>query len=140
MDIDFQQRTLTLWTRKRRGGGHEPRTMSMITALYDILTGRFANPYKHETHVFTNPQNGQPLTKNTFWTIHLLENLCERANVQRFTAHCIRHFVATKLKDSRQATPFQIQNFLGHQNLSTTERYLHELDVDRGVAALLEDP
>ena len=47
--------------------------------------------------------------------------------------------MATRLKDSRQATPFQIQNFLGHQNLSATERYLHELDVDRGVSAILDD-
>lgn len=25
------------------------------------------------------------------------------------------------------------------ENLSTTERYLHELDVDRGVSAILDD-
>ena len=86
-----------------------------------------------------DPATGRRLEKNTRWSINLFTNLCDRAGVKRFTAHCVRHFVATRLKDSRQATPFQIQNFLGHQNLSTTERYLHELDVDRGVSAILDD-
>lgn len=138
-DVNFAHRTITLWTRKRRGGGREARTMAMVMALHDALLARAASPCRHETHVFTNPESGLPLTKNTVWTIHLMTRLCERAGVQRFTAHCIRHFVATRLKDSRQATPFQIQNFLGHQNLSTTEKYLHELEVDRGIAAILED-
>jgi len=89
--------------------------------------------------VFFDPATGGKLHKNTRWCIKLFDNLCARAEVTRFTAHCVRHFVATKLKDSRKATPFQIQNLLGHQNLSTTERYLHELDVDRDVSALLED-
>lgn len=138
-DLDFQNRTISLWTRKRRGGGHEDRSMAMVTALMAILDRRAKDPDCHDTHVFTNPSTGKPLTKNTAWTINLFGSLCERAGVKRFTAHCMRHFVATRLKDSKQATSFQIQNFLGHQNLSTTEKYLHELDVDRVVAELLED-
>lgn len=136
-DIDLERMTITLWTRKRRGGGLEPRTMGMVRPLAALLRDRQSN---HESnHVFTDPATGNPLSKNTRWCITLFDRLCERAGVTRFTAHCVRHFVATRLKDSRQATPFQIQAFLGHQNLSTTERYLHELDIDRGVAAILDD-
>lgn len=136
-DVDFDRMTITLWTRKRRGGGREPRTMGMVKPLASMLRARLSN---HESnHVFTDPATGIQLSKNTRWCITLFDKLCERAGVQRFTAHCVRHFVATRLKDSRQATPFQIQAFLGHQNLSTTERYLHELDVDRGVVGILDD-
>jgi integrase len=136
-DIDFGRLTITLWTRKRRGGSMEPRTMGMVRPLADRLHSLFTN--RESNHVFTDPATGNPLTKNTRWCITLFDKLCKRAEVKRFTAHCIRHFVATRLKDSRQATPFQIQNFLGHQNLSTTEKYLHELDIDRDVSAILDD-
>jgi len=138
-DVDFDRMTITLWTRKRRGGGREPRTMGMVKPLAALLRSRAENRTAESNHVFTDPATGNALTKNTRWCITLFGNLCASAKVTRFTAHCIRHFVATRLKDSRQATPFQIQNFLGHQNLSTTERYLHELDVDRGVSAILDD-
>lgn len=136
-DIDFDRMTITLWTRKRRGGGLEPRAMGMVKPLAALLQSRFAN--QKSNHVFLDPATGRQLTKNTRWCIKLFDKLCALAKVQRFTAHCIRHFVATRLKDSRQATPFQIQAFLGHQNLATTERYLHELDIDRGVANILDD-
>lgn len=137
-DVDFDRMTITLWTRKRRAGSREPRTMGMVKPLSALLYAR-RTANRESNHVFSDPATGRQLSKNTRWCITLLDSLCERADVTRFTAHCIRHFVATRLKDSRQATPFQIQNFLGHQNLSTTERYLHELDVDRGVSAILDD-
>jgi integrase len=110
----------------------------MVKPLAALLyTRRTAN--HNLEYVFTEISTGKMLHKNTRWAVTLFTRLCARAGVHRFTAHCIRHFVATRLKDSRQATPFQIQNFLGHQNLSTTERYLHELDVDRSVSAILDD-
>lgn len=137
-DIDFGRMTITLWTRKRRGGTREPRTMGMVKPLAMLLRARL-DANQQSNHVFSDPATGNSLHKNTRWCITLFDRLCERAGVQRFTAHCVRHFVATRLKDSRQATPFQIQAFLGHQNLSTTERYLHELDVDRGVADIMDD-
>jgi integrase len=137
-DIDFEAMTITFWTRKRRAGSLEPRTMGMVKPLAAMLFAR-RTANREQEHVFTDPATGSMLHKNTQWAITLFAKLCARAGVQRFTAHCVRHFVATKLKDSRMATPFQIQNFLGHQNISTTERYLHELDVDRSVSAILDD-
>lgn len=114
--------------------------MAMVPALERMLADRAKAESCHPELVFTNPTKGGLMSKQTPWIYRLLPILCDRAGVRRFTFHCIRHFVATRLKDSRQATPFQIQAFLGHKNLSTTEHYLHELDVDRGVAALLENP
>lgn len=137
-DVNFQSKTVTLWTRKRRGGGAEPRTMGMVENLEKILEQRWNQADRHETLVFWD-EKGKPLRKDHPWLLNLFGAVCERAGVERFTAHSIRHHVATRLKDSRKATTFQIKEFLGHMNLSTTETYLHELDVDRDVVALLDD-
>lgn len=34
----------------------------------------------------------------------------------------------------------QIQMFLGHMNIRTTETYLHELDMDRDIVDAFDDP
>jgi len=138
-DVNFETRVITLWTRKRRGGSLEPRFLSMVEKLYQLLMARWNCAERHETHVFYSPKTRVVLKKNYPYVREMIPNLCELAGVQRYTAHCIRHHIATRLKDSKKATAFQIKEFLGHKNLSTTEKYLHELDIDRDVAAILED-
>lgn len=135
-DVDFQRNTITFWTRKRRGGDLEPGTLAMPQVLRNVLAARKADPAAHQVFVFVG-RDGRQFTKNSvrLW----LPTLCKEANVDPpFTAHSVRHYFATLLKDSGVITPFQIQAALRHKNLSTTEKYLHELSVDRGVAALLD--
>ena len=60
-------------------------------------------------------------------------NLCARAGVAHFSAHSLRHFMATHFDD-----PHRAQKVLGHKNLRTTEIYLHELGVDRKAADVFE--
>ena len=62
-----------------------------------------------------------------------MRDLCKRAEVAHFGAHSLRHFLATGFND-----PYRAQKVLGHQNLKTTEIYLHELGVDRGAAGIFE--
>ena len=138
-DVNLETRVITLWTRKRRGGGLEPRFLSIVDKLYSLLLARWSDTEHHETHVFYAPNTGRVLVKNNPYVRDMIPRLCDLAGVQRYTAHCIRHHVATRLKDSKKATAFQIKEFLGHKNLSTTEKYLHELDIDREVASILED-
>ena len=135
-DVDFQRNTITLWTRKRRGGNLEPGILAMPQVLRDVLIARKALPFAHPEFIFTG-RDGRQFTKNSvrLW----LPALCKEANVHPpFTAHAVRHYFATLLKDSGVITPFQIQAALRHKNLSTTEKYLHELSIDRGVATLLD--
>lgn len=138
-DVNLEKRTITLWTRKRREGNLEPRTLAMVDRLESILSARWQAQDRHQTHVFFNPKTGVILKKNHPYVRDMVPTLCAAAGIERYTAHCIRHHVATRLKDSKKATVFQIKEFLGHKNISTTERYLHELDVDRQVASILED-
>lgn len=135
-DVDFDNQTITLWTRKRRGGNHEPRVQGMPKALASLLWRRKKNPERHETLVFPT-RNGTMHKRSAWFLREFFARVCKRAGIERFTAHGIRHHVATRLKDSKQATPYQIQHFLGHKNFRTTETYLHELDVDREVGDIL---
>jgi len=69
----------------------------------------------------------------------LMENLCARARVKSFTFHSIRHHVASILKDSGKATVPQIQKFLRHRRMTTTENYLHDLSPEvREMADILD--
>lgn len=138
-DVDFMNNTITLWTRKRRSSNKEPRVLAIQSALLEILKRRRACAPDDQLLVFPT-RNGTFQKKSAWFLRTFFQRLCERAGVPRFTAHSIRHHVATRLKDSHQATPYQIQNFLGHMNQSTTERYLHELSVDRDVVEILELP
>lgn len=136
-DVNFKDNTITLWTRKRSGGNREARTLAMSQTLRATLEDRSGREGRHETFVFVGRDNKQ-FTKNSvrLW----LPELCKAAEVKPpFTAHGLRHFVATRLMDSGRVTSFQVQNFLGHKNLSTTEKYLHELRIDRGMAEILDE-
>lgn len=135
-DVDFQRNTITLWTRKRKGGNLEPGILAMPQILRDVLAARKVHPSAHPEFVFVG-RAGRQFTKNSvrLW----LPELCKSANIHPpFTAHALRHYFATLLKDSGVITSFQIQAALRHKNLSTTEKYLHELSIDRGVASLLD--
>lgn len=135
-DVDFQRNTITFWTRKRKGGNLEPGILAMPQVLREILTARKRLPSAHPEFVFVG-RAGRQFTKNSvrLW----LPELCKAASIHpHFTAHAMRHYFATLLKDSGVITSFQIQAALRHKNLSTTEKYLHELSIDRGVAALLD--
>lgn len=137
-DINFEKNQITLWTRKRRGGRREPRHQAMPDSLRQMLWRRWQAPERHADLVFPS-KDGEVLTHSGWYLRTLFTRVCKKAGVQRFTAHGIRHHVATRLKDSKKLTPYQIQQFLGHQNHRTTEIYLHELDVDPAAAAILEE-
>lgn len=134
-DINFTENTITLYTRKRRGGNFEARTLSLAPALKKIFLRRQQDRIS-DTLVFPT-KLGNPQARSGWFLVGLFTRVCTRAGITRFTAHAIRHHVATRLKDSHKATSYQIQTFLGHMNHTTTERYLHELTVDRDVPDLL---
>jgi integrase len=79
-----------------------------------------------------------------------MERLCERASEARrkrdpeagelkpFTFYALRHFVATRLRDSGKANRYEIQHILGHMHSDTTDRYLRSLvpDVKEAIMSL----
>lgn len=122
-DCDFSKRTLTLWTRKRRGGGLESDDIEMNDTLYQLLKRR-CNGKKIADFVFPDPEQGDKLRKKIIDTI--MPALCHKAEVSpTFTLHSIRHHVAALL--ATKLPLIEIQKLLRHKRASTTDTYLRSL-------------
>jgi integrase len=122
-DVNFEQKAIRLWTRKRRGGAWESDWMDMNEDLEKILWGLWQNR-KDGEWVFNNPQTGN----RYFYRFKLMRSICRRAGLPQFGYHTIRHFVASYLVDKKKVSLPVISRLLRHKNLQTTERYLQAID------------
>jgi len=76
-----------------------------------------------ETALFLN-RRGQRLTRQGFWLI--LKGYAERAGIEAdITPHVLRHSIATHLLHSGKMNLRELQELLGHANISTTQIYTH---------------
>lgn len=74
-----------------------------------------------EKALFLNPR-GRRLTRQGLWLI--IKYYVERAGLDPgITPHTLRHSFATHILESREATLVDVQQFLGHANISTTQIY-----------------
>lgn len=139
-DVDFVNKRVRLWTKKRAGGHSESDWLPMCEVLKKTLTKWWAErPIKTHTHVFlcldenafTSEYFGQPFKERR----HLMKRLCIRAGVKPFGFHAIRHLTASILYGQGQ-TVSAIQAVLRHQNPNTTSRYLRKLGLEQTRKAL----
>jgi len=76
-----------------------------------------------ETAMFLN-RRGQRLTRQGFWLI--LKGYAEKAKIEAdITPHVLRHSIATHLLHSGKMNLRELQELLGHANISTTQIYTH---------------
>ena len=76
-----------------------------------------------ETALFLN-RRGQRLTRQGFWLI--LKGYAEKAEIDAdITPHVLRHSIATHLLHSGKMNLRELQELLGHANISTTQIYTH---------------
>ncbi|WP_245619988.1 tyrosine-type recombinase/integrase [Desulfobacter vibrioformis] len=129
-DIDFDERTIILYTRKKRGGHLTPRKVPMTERLFDILSYRFKHREKRIPWVFWHRYWSR---KTKEWIEgryidrkKIMETLCKKAGVKYFRYHALRHCGASLL-DNANIPIGSIQRFLGHENRQTTEIYLHSI-------------
>jgi integrase len=126
-DVNFQEKALRLWTRKRRGGSWEYDWLPMNEDLENILWGLW-NKRQQDEWVFYNP-----LTRTRYvYRFKLMRSICRRAGVPQFGYHSIRHFVASYLYDKKKVSLPVISKLLRHKNMQTTERYLQCIDLNSG--------
>jgi integrase len=129
-DVNFTERYVTLWTRKRKGGNREPRDVPMVQKLYDILWHRFERrntdmPWVY-WHTYWSRKLGQNIQGRYNDRKKIMKSLCNEARVKYFRFHPFRHLTASILDDL--GVPIGvIQRILGHQNRRTTEIYLHSV-------------
>ena len=76
-----------------------------------------------ETALFLN-RRGQRLTRQGLWLI--LKGYAEKAKIEaEITPHVLRHSIATHLLHSGKMNLRELQELLGHANISTTQIYTH---------------
>jgi integrase len=86
-DVNFTEKLVRLWTRKRKGGVWEYDWLPMNEDLEKILWTLWQKRTQDEW-VFVSPWTGTRY-KHRFT---LIRNICRRAGVPHYTYHCIRHF------------------------------------------------
>lgn len=141
-DVNLEDRYVTLWTRKRKGGNREPREVPMITKLYEILLYRFQQREPNMPWVFWHSYWSRKSNKMVIGNYgdrkKIMKTLCEKANVKYFRFHPLRHLTASILDDLGVSIG-TIQRILGHENRKTTEGYLHSIgDAERKAMKKLE--
>ena len=82
-----------------------------------------------ETAIFLN-RRGQRLTRQGFWLI--LKNYARSAGIPKvITPHTLRHSFATHALTSGKLNLRELQEYLGHASITTTQVYTHLADQDR---------
>ena len=127
-DVNLAERYVVLYTRKKKGGHRTPRKVPMTQRLYEILLRRSNNRVIGKPWVFWHrywsKSEGKFMEGPYQDRKRLMMKLCEKAGVQYFRYHALRHAGAS-LMDSLNVPIGSIQRILGHENRTTTELYLH---------------
>lgn len=125
-DVDFENRVVTLYTRKTKGGHLVPRDIPMTSKLEEVLKRRLEGnntPWVFH-HTYYSRKTGEWVTGPYTDRKRLMKTLCKKVKVRYFRFHPLRHFGASVLI-KEGVDPRTIQDILGHSNFKTTEIYLH---------------
>lgn len=148
-DVDFEKGTLNVINTVTQNGDlriEEEKTKTAAGKRVIALLGTTV-PY-FERLRRTQEENGLTLDKVCVWPdgrevfgdylTKRIPKLMEAAGLPVIRFHDLRHTAASLL--AREATPKQVQEFLGHENISTTLNiYTHQDDEDRQKTAELMD-
>lgn len=129
-DVDLQNRSITLYTRKKKGGHLTPRKVPMTGKLFEIMLKR------HKVRDASKPW----IFWQTYWSTKagrmvegpfqdrkkIMLTLCRKAGVKYFRFHALRHSGASVM-ESENVPIGSIQRILGHESRTTTEIYLHSI-------------
>ena len=129
-DIDFNNKTITLRTKKTKDGTPKDRTIAMNDELYESLLWRLNNKKVDSDFVFVNEHPSQDYGKPFVYRQRFMKKICTRAGIRPFGFHSLRRFVASFIHQSGKASMKQISILLGHESITTTERYIYFLGED----------
>lgn len=124
-DVNFEERWVRLGTRKSRGGEMVYEKLWMNEDLRRLLQWQWDHRHPASPYVFCemNPKSkryGHPYTTRR----KFLKGLCQRAGVEAFGFHDLRHSVAKYLNDLQKVNLKKVQQVLRHRRQTTTEIYV----------------
>ena len=121
-DIDFRQNLLYV----RSGNGKKRRVIPLSietkNALYQYAFNERIERIKGVDKGFLINKKGYSMTGDTL--AKNLEELRKQSPIPALTCHTLRHAIATHLLENGLSVE-QVRDFLGHQQLETTQIYTH---------------
>ncbi len=141
-NVDFEKKGVVLYTRKKKGGHLTPRKVPITNRLHNMLLRRFKSREKGKPWVFWqrywSRKEGRLVEGPYQDRKAIMGILCRKAGVRYFRYHALRHYGASVL-DRANVPIGSIQRLLGHENLTTTEIYLHSIgEAEREAIEVLE--
>lgn len=141
-DVSFLDKTVTLYTRKKRDRSPTPRRVPMTERVFEILTRRFEHRDAARQWVFWHRYWSRSLNRFVYEPFKsrnkLMARLCRRAGVRHFSFHAFRRAGASVLEQSNVPVG-TVQKLLGHEDISTTQIYLQTLSgSERQAVEILE--
>jgi integrase len=133
-DVNLERKLVRLHTRKKRGGDLTARLVEASDTAVSALGYAWRERHRASPWVFTNPDMAlkhpeDPQRWAYDYRDKFFDGLCRLAGVPEMGYHALRHARASEL--ALQRVPLtRIRDFLGHEDITTTSRYLHSLGVD----------
>lgn len=127
-DVDFHNGQVRLWTKKSKSQNLTSRLVGMNKELKATLKGWFKKRDKRVPWVFYN-SIGRELEYQRW-----LPDLCKQAKVKHFGFHSLRHRGASLLLKEKRMDIHTLMEILGHNNLTTTQKYIQSLKAADGSA------
>lgn len=118
-NIDFEQRTITLWRTKNGDKRVIPLTTEATGIFRKLPT--FGSP--NDDLVFRSQRNTDT-RKQRVSVREAFENALKRAGIKNFRFHDLRHTAASYIAMSG-ATQGELMAILGHRSPAMTQRYAH---------------
>ena len=123
-NVDLEHHVLTV-PRSKHGETRYVTLNSVAVAMLEFLKPKAGDEENVEAkadaeHVFLSMRTDAPLKGNRHW----FEDAVEKANIEHFTWHCLRHTFGSRLA-AKGTDLRRIQELMGHKTVSVTVRYTH---------------
>lgn len=112
--VDLEFRFIEVLAQQNKG--HKIIKIPISDKLLETLESLPRN----SEYVFANPDTGKPYRDIS----EGFKNACDRANIENFRFHDLRHTVATRLVE-KGIDLRVVQEIMAHSTIVTTQRYMH---------------